>query len=449
MPIARRIILILATLLLLALAALSVYGALIEADACGEFFTSVPLLIYWVVLGVLLALGFVLFPRLIRNPGMGALHAGCLLVLLGGFWNSEPGHRLQRDWLGIDKTLEFAFRLHEGQRAPIEGAGFSVGLERFWLEFYPADDPNWPATLWRLADPVDPNSYRPVETIELADGWQAGPDGNVAFRVAESIIRLPGQTQPALVVADAAGLRSVPAKKGTTVSLSDPNGAVRVVGIERNLAARMGPMASVSLGEALEVSVELEGERPYRAYALSPGATMRMQRNPVPGHLLFYLPSRPGETYDAPAPPIYRVELRRNQRAYTDVITAGEYGSEMSLSLAGLYDSPADWQAAGGPILAFDRPSSIKDYKSELVVYRDGEEVKRKVIEVNHPLHYGGYHFYQNAYDHRHQQYTVIKAVSDSGMWGVNGGLALLVGGTIWQMWIVPAWALRRKRRAA
>jgi cytochrome c biogenesis protein len=39
-----------------------------------------------------------------------------------------------------------------------------------------------------------------------------------------------------------------------------------------------------------------------------------------------------------------------------------------------------------------------KDYTSDLVVYQNGKPVAHKVIEVNHPLSYGGYTFYQASY---------------------------------------------------
>jgi cytochrome c biogenesis protein len=39
-----------------------------------------------------------------------------------------------------------------------------------------------------------------------------------------------------------------------------------------------------------------------------------------------------------------------------------------------------------------------KEYSSELVVYENGKERARKTIEVNHPLSYGGFTFYQSSY---------------------------------------------------
>ncbi|MHC4557978.1 MAG: cytochrome c biogenesis protein ResB, partial [Planctomycetota bacterium] len=42
---------------------------------------------------------------------------------------------------------------------------------------------------------------------------------------------------------------------------------------------------------------------------------------------------------------------------------------------------------------------TISDYISELQIIEDDKVVAEKDIEVNHPLHFGGYHFYQSSYD--------------------------------------------------
>lgn len=47
---------------------------------------------------------------------------------------------------------------------------------------------------------------------------------------------------------------------------------------------------------------------------------------------------------------------------------------------------------------AFDETGTPLDYRSELVIYRDGQEVTRGVATVNDPVSYGGYRFHQAAY---------------------------------------------------
>lgn len=78
----------------------------------------------------------------------------------------------------------------------------------------------------------------------------------------------------------------------------------------------------------------------------------------------------------------------------------------------------------------------ISDYVSELQVIRNGEVVAEKDIEVNHPLHFGGYHFYQHSYDARAGQYTVLMVASDTGLASVYAGYLMLCVGVFWHLWL-------------
>jgi hypothetical protein len=78
----------------------------------------------------------------------------------------------------------------------------------------------------------------------------------------------------------------------------------------------------------------------------------------------------------------------------------------------------------------------VRDYISELEIVKDGQVVARKNIEVNHPLHYGGYHFYQHWYgEDKLGDYTVLMVVSDSGLNLVYSGYVMLVAGAVWHFW--------------
>jgi hypothetical protein len=81
------------------------------------------------------------------------------------------------------------------------------------------------------------------------------------------------------------------------------------------------------------------------------------------------------------------------------------------------------------------RPRMVRDYFSDVVIIEDGKEVTSKTIEVNHPLHYRGYHFYQHSYDSENGDYTVLSVTSDSGLYAVYGGYWLLCLGVLWQFW--------------
>ncbi len=95
----------------------------------------------------------------------------------------------------------------------------------------------------------------------------------------------------------------------------------------------------------------------------------------------------------------------------------------------------------------------VRDYISELEIVKDGQVVAAQNIEVNHPLHYSGYHFYQHSYGEDRQlgEYTVLMVVSDSGLNLVYGGYLMLVGGVFWHFWgrrIVTGLKMRRASAA-
>jgi len=90
--------------------------------------------------------------------------------------------------------------------------------------------------------------------------------------------------------------------------------------------------------------------------------------------------------------------------------------------------------------LILERPEPpIRDYLSDVAVVRDNLDVAKKTVEVNDPLHWGGYHFYQVDYDHEAARYTVLLVQSDRGLYVVYGGFILLVAGAFWHFWIAPA----------
>jgi len=78
----------------------------------------------------------------------------------------------------------------------------------------------------------------------------------------------------------------------------------------------------------------------------------------------------------------------------------------------------------------------ISEYISELQVVRNGKVVAEKDIQVNHPLRYGGYHFYQQDYDRQAGRYTILEVTSDSGLTCVYAGYMMLCIGLCWHFWI-------------
>ncbi|MEN8127198.1 MAG: cytochrome c biogenesis protein ResB [Planctomycetota bacterium] len=79
-------------------------------------------------------------------------------------------------------------------------------------------------------------------------------------------------------------------------------------------------------------------------------------------------------------------------------------------------------------------PRMVKDYKSTLQVIEEGGVVKEATIEVNKPLYYGGYHFYQStfAYDQT-GPVSGISVSSSRGVWVVFVGYGVIFAGLVMQ----------------
>jgi len=88
---------------------------------------------------------------------------------------------------------------------------------------------------------------------------------------------------------------------------------------------------------------------------------------------------------------------------------------------------------------------AVRDYISSLAVIENDKTVAEKNVEVNHPLHYGGYYFYQYSYDTQAGQYSVLMVVSDTGLGLVYAGYVMLCAGVIWHFWLRDIFRKTRK----
>ena len=364
----RRAAMVLSLALILVWFALSVYGAFLGAAEARALVNRVPLAVYWIVLAAMLAAGVLLFPRLRRRPGLLAIHVGAVLVILGGMWGSEAGHRLQERLLGRDKLRMGQMVIYESlteNRVLPETAGLGYAL-----------DPNDNAVIYELdaaRRPVlvaddDPRIFRLPFSVRLID------------------FRIEFYEPPRLLVdhGDEPGWSIQPVEPGMQYDL-DGHGTLTILDVYRNL--RVG-----AEGEVIDEA--------------GPGWN-----------------------------PAVRVQIDlpdgTQQRRFVFARFAGHHGEQGPFRFR--------YVAEGMP----------KDYFSDLEVVEDGRVVLAKTIEVNDPLHYGGYHFYQSDYDHEGHAYTVLMVASDSGLICVWIGYALLAGGIILHMWLSPLLAARQKRSEA
>jgi cytochrome c biogenesis protein ResB len=86
---------------------------------------------------------------------------------------------------------------------------------------------------------------------------------------------------------------------------------------------------------------------------------------------------------------------------------------------------------------------NIKDWKSTLRVIDGGEVVAEKTIEVNDPLKYGGYAFYQSSYDPENPKISGLQVARDPGVSLVYVGFSTLCFGIIFIFYLKPL--VRRK----
>ncbi len=332
----NRIIMWMALLTIGLLIVLSVFGAFCGAQKAKLFFNSIPLAVYWYGFAVLLVAGFVEFPRLLHKPGMFMIHAGCLLVLIGGMWGSQAGHKFQKRFLGIHKIPSGYMVIpeeHSESRVVAEDfkqelgeLPFSIKLNDFRLEYYEADEDSVPRLYIRT---------------------QQGQDLQLIAKVGEEI------------------------------SLGQGGGKLKVVRTFRNFKISVEDgertVTDAQNGEnpAVEVDIEVPDGNNYTRYVF--------------------------ERFEG--------------------FDHGEDSDRLQLG----YVSQG--------------PQMIRDYFSDLVVIENEKEIISKTIEVNHPLHYGGYHFYQHSYDSEAGEYTILSVTSDSGLYAVYGGYWLLCLGILWQFW--------------
>ena len=107
----RREIMWAAFVLIILLTVMSIYGAFVGAERAGAFFNSVPSAVFWALFGLALVAGLIAFGRLIRVPGLLLMHAGCILVLIGGAVGSEKGYKAT----GNQRVREGWMTIYEGQ----------------------------------------------------------------------------------------------------------------------------------------------------------------------------------------------------------------------------------------------------------------------------------------------------------------------------------------------
>lgn len=104
-----------------------------------------------------------------------------------------------------------------------------------------------------------------------------------------------------------------------------------------------------------------------------------------------------------------------------------------------LAQNPPIWYPDRNFALLYERSGmEVKDYKSILRVVENGETVLTKTIEVNDPLKYKGYVFYQSSYDPEGEKYTGLQVTRNPGLVIVYTGFIILCVGVVFIFYVKP-----------
>ena len=324
----RRFVMWFGLILTVLLAVLSVVGAFYGAEKASQFFNSLPLIVYWLVLMTFLVAGLITFRRLIRVPGLLLVHLGCVFILVGAMWGSNGGHRLQKKLFGLDK-VPFGYMMIYEQTAKdsivdegdnvLTKLPFSIYLEDFRIEYYKS------------------RSYLQVEN-ENGSRWQ------------------------------------IPDEAGQELSLNETK--IKILQIFRNF--------KIAITEGKKVVIDSAES------GINPAIKINIELSDGSSKQQYIFAKFPHNTYsDAGLKFAYVLQLQ----------------------------------------------SPVKDYFSDLIILEGEKQTAKKTIEVNHPLHYGGYHFYQHSYDPKKGLYTILTVYSDSGLNLVYAGYLMLCSGILWHFW--------------
>ena len=94
--------------------------------------------------------------------------------------------------------------------------------------------------------------------------------------------------------------------------------------------------------------------------------------------------------------------------------------------------------------LADNRERPPRDWRSHISVLEEGRVVHDEVVEVNQPLKYGGFSFFQSDADPSRPDYSGLQVVKDPGWPLVAAGLYALLLGICWCFYVQPFLDRRR-----
>lgn len=455
------------------LAMLSIIGAFIGVDKSMVLFNSPPTLVVLVVFGTLLSISFVLYKRLLLKPGLLVMHLGVLFIIVGSMLGSNRGHALVERLSGKSKTIfgympilehEASNRIMDKTfKQKIGELPFQVKLNDFWIEYYEPDTKH--CELFLTVPGGNNSSVKQIPVHwkigEQLDVKQIGVKLTVLEYFDSAKVIYPKNASPrVLEIVSENGKKSViPVEVGQEITLQDTQEKIRIVQVFSHLmvqgkgeSRRIVNVPGSNANPAVKVEIEFPDGKKEDRFVMQ---RFSMHATGSSKTQLKYLINAPTGIKADPSTglPAMKLLLKHRGKEFKGLLVfRSNQERHVNISLAPLLDESKNRhsghnQGYDQARLFLVRPQGmIKDFKSDLSILKNGDEVARKVIEVNDPLHFGGYHFYQNSYDSANEKYSVLAVKSDSGLQTVYIGFILMVFGTFWWCWLQPGMGYIKKR---
>lgn len=83
-------------------------------------------------------------------------------------------------------------------------------------------------------------------------------------------------------------------------------------------------------------------------------------------------------------------------------------------------------------------PRRPKDFISKVTILKDGKKILSQDIQVNAPLNFAGYNFFQSSYDTRNLSWSGLQIVKDPGVPVIYAGFVLLIIGLAMIFYVGP-----------
>lgn len=83
-------------------------------------------------------------------------------------------------------------------------------------------------------------------------------------------------------------------------------------------------------------------------------------------------------------------------------------------------------------------PRRPKDFISRVTILKAGKEISSKDIQVNAPLNFAGYNFFQSSYDNQDLSWSGLQIVKDPGVPVIYSGFFLLIVGLVMIFYVNP-----------